>query len=326
MVKLVFCALAALAAIVPPVRLCAGTYPSAEISNGVVTARLHLPDPEKGSYRGTRFDWSGIITSLQYQGHNYFGQWYERHDPFINDAITGPVVEFRTDAPGVGYDARNPAGPFIRLGVGVVSRTAVPGAAGRRRIGIVNPGKWTVRRGDRWIEFTHELTDAGGYEYTYTKRVELARRAPEMTISYRFRNTGTKVIEAEPYNHNFLMIDGKPCGPGLVVRFPFAPRAVSPLKGLIEIRGNEIHYLRELQPKESVLTLLEGFGSGEKHDIVVENRNTGAGVRIAGDRPLVRMQFWSIRATVCPEPSIRLRVGPGKSEQWKERYRFFTAR
>jgi hypothetical protein len=324
---LVLRVLAAAAVMGPPPGGCADTYPSAEISNGLIRVRLHLPDPENGSYRGTRFDWSGIVSSLEYQGHNYFGQWYERHDPLINDAITGPVVEFRTDAPGVGCDPRNPAAPFVRLGVGVVSRAARAGAPGRRRIEILNPGKWTVRKGADWIEFTHELADAGGYEYSYTKRLALARRAPELTISYRFRNTGTQVIEAEPYNHNFLVIDGKPSGPGLVVRFPFTPRAVSDLKGLAEIRGNEIHYLRELRPRESVLTLLEGYGSGATdNEIVVENRNTGAGVRISGDRPLARMQFWSIRTTVCPEPSIKLRVEPGRSERWKERYRFFTVR
>lgn len=305
----------------------AGEFPSADLSNGLIKARLYLPDVEKGSYRGTRFDWSGIIGSLEYEGHTYFGQWYARHDPLVNDAITGPVQEFFTQTPGVGYDAANPGGPFVRLGAGVVMRPAERGAPGRRRVKIVNPGKWVIKRGPTWIEFTHRLDDAGGYEYVYTKRIALASRAPEMTISQEFRNTGTKVIEAEPYNHNFLVLDGQPSGPGLVVRFRFVPRAVAPLKGLVEIRGNEIHYLRELKAGESVLTLLEGFGQDAgDYDIVVENRNTGAGVRIVGDRPLSKVQFWSIRTTVCPEPFIKLRVEPGKTVQWSSRYRFFTTR
>ena len=35
----------------------AATFPEATITNGLVTARLYLPDPVNGYYRATRFDW-----------------------------------------------------------------------------------------------------------------------------------------------------------------------------------------------------------------------------------------------------------------------------
>jgi hypothetical protein len=44
--------------------LSAADYPEAGVSNGFIRARLSLPDTTKGYYRGTRFDWSGMITSL----------------------------------------------------------------------------------------------------------------------------------------------------------------------------------------------------------------------------------------------------------------------
>ena len=50
--------------------------PEAAISNGVIRARVYLPDAQNGYYRGTRFDWSGAISSLEYNGHTYFGQWF----------------------------------------------------------------------------------------------------------------------------------------------------------------------------------------------------------------------------------------------------------
>ncbi len=37
-----------------------------EISNGIIQATIHPPDPTNGFYRGTRFDWSGVIGSLKY--------------------------------------------------------------------------------------------------------------------------------------------------------------------------------------------------------------------------------------------------------------------
>lgn len=46
--------------------LVAAKVPQAKISNGLVRAKLYLPDSGNGFYRGTRFDWSGVIYSLEY--------------------------------------------------------------------------------------------------------------------------------------------------------------------------------------------------------------------------------------------------------------------
>src|SRR4051794_32206211 len=52
--------------------------PTAEISNGKVSATIYLPDPVNGFYRGTRFDWSGVVRSLEANGHRYYGPWFTR--------------------------------------------------------------------------------------------------------------------------------------------------------------------------------------------------------------------------------------------------------
>ena len=46
--------------------LLAEDYPQAEISNGLIRAEVMLPDPQNGSYRGTRFDWSGDADTIPY--------------------------------------------------------------------------------------------------------------------------------------------------------------------------------------------------------------------------------------------------------------------
>ncbi len=51
----------------------AQSFPETEISNGVIHAKVYLPDPEHGYYRGSRFDWAGVIASLICGGHEYFG-------------------------------------------------------------------------------------------------------------------------------------------------------------------------------------------------------------------------------------------------------------
>jgi len=66
-------------------------YPSLTISNEEVEMKLYLPDADNGMYRATRFDWSGVIGSVKYKGHEYFGYWKETHDPLFHEDLTGPV-------------------------------------------------------------------------------------------------------------------------------------------------------------------------------------------------------------------------------------------
>ena len=47
-------------------------YPHTVITNGIVEASVFLPDSEKGFYRSSRYDWSGIIGQLTFKGHTYF--------------------------------------------------------------------------------------------------------------------------------------------------------------------------------------------------------------------------------------------------------------
>ena len=56
----------------------AAEFPSAEISNNAIRAKLYLPDAKNGFYRSTRFDWSGVIASLEYNGHNFYGPWFKK--------------------------------------------------------------------------------------------------------------------------------------------------------------------------------------------------------------------------------------------------------
>ena len=128
-------------------QLASAQVPRAAIANARIRATLYVPDAQSGYYRGTRFDWSGVVASLEWKGHSYFGQWFERYDPKLHDAITGPVEEFLTNDAGLGYDEAKQGESFVRIGVGAVRK---PDEASYRRFGtydIVDPGTWTVNQG-----------------------------------------------------------------------------------------------------------------------------------------------------------------------------------
>src|SRR5512146_2079582 len=66
-------------------RLPAAGPPQATLTNGQIRVEVYLPDAGNGFYRGTRFDWSGVIASLEYQGHSYYGPWFDSVDPKVHD-------------------------------------------------------------------------------------------------------------------------------------------------------------------------------------------------------------------------------------------------
>src|SRR5262249_22628426 len=125
----------------------ASSAPQTELTNGVIKALFYLPDAQKGFYRGTRFDWSGVIGNLEYKVHRCYGPWSTKPEPAVVDfvyrdsdivagpcsAVTGPADEFSTDDKALGYDEAKPGGTFIKIGVGVLRKPKEGGAYNRFR-------------------------------------------------------------------------------------------------------------------------------------------------------------------------------------------------
>jgi hypothetical protein len=304
-------------------------FPKAVLSNGPVQAVIYLPDPEKGYYRSTRFDWSGVVACLTFKGHSYFGVWFNHYDPLINDSITGPVEEFRSSdgLSSINYDQAKPGGLFIKPGVGVLRKVDDSPYRFGFAYPIVDPGKWTVQVKKTEVIFTHRLQSSLGIAYVYEKRLKLDKERPILTLEHRLKNTGSQLIDSQVYDHDFFMLDGVPTGPDMVVHFQFKPVATTPLEPGAKVDGADLVYLKELQAgsHQSVASYLTGYsGAVADYDFTVENRNTGVGVEQTSDSPIARFNFWSIRTTVCPEAYIAVKVQPGQTQSWTIHYRFFA--
>ncbi|MDR3703843.1 MAG: hypothetical protein P4L56_29610 [Candidatus Sulfopaludibacter sp.] len=317
--------------------LLAADFPSAEIANGQIRAKIYLPDRQAGYYRGTRFDWSGVVYSLQYKGHNYYGPWVQRMDPKVRDFVyegpdivggpcsstAGPVDEFGQ----VGWEEAKPGGSFIKIGVGALRKGDEGSYDNYRLYEIADPGKWTIVRHRDSIFFTQELADSSsGYGYLYRKTLHLVKGKPEMVLEHSLKNTGTRPIRTTVYNHNFLVLDNQPPGAPLVITVPFQIRTERPPnKELAEIRGNQIVYLKTLEGRDVVTAPLQGFSdSPGDNQIRIESKKLGAGMKITSDRPLARENLWSIRSVIAMEPFVAIAIGPGTEFQWTSTYSYYT--
>ncbi|MFN8346729.1 MAG: hypothetical protein U0X91_17130 [Spirosomataceae bacterium] len=295
-------------------------FPSVTITNGLVEAEFYLPDAQKGYYRGARFDWSGVIPKLNYNGHSFSGIWNPApYDPYLHDAIAGPVEEFVA----VGYNEAEVGSEFLKIGVGTLTKLEAKPYSFSQPFVLKNPGKWTVKPAKQQVEFTHEITDAAGYGYVYRKTVKLTKGKPELVLEHRLKNTGQKTIETQTYNHNFFMIDHEATGPNIKTTFPFDVQAEGKGFGtVVQANNNTITYNQPVPAGEFVFSSgLKGFGStAADYDISIQNLKTGAGVRIIGDKPLEKIVYWACHTTSCPEPYIKLTVKPQEEIRWTIRY------
>ena len=212
--------------------LSAQSHPSHQITNGDITATVYLPDAKNGFYTTTRFDWSGAIGSLKYKGHEYYGIWWSKitdiydfgyegpnKDVISADftAMVGPAEEFGA----LGYDDVPAGGLFVKPGVGVVEarRDELQPFASlcdreRREVGRQD----LARRGG----IHHTLSEPSiNFGYVYTKVVRLTPGKPQMTISHVMKNTGSKPIVTNVYNHNFTTIDKQTTGPDVEITVPW---------------------------------------------------------------------------------------------------------
>lgn len=367
--------------------LSAQNHPSHRITNGDITATVYLPDAKNGFYTTTRFDWSGAIGSLKYKGHEYYGPWWSKitdvydfgyegpnKDVISADftAMVGPAEEFGA----LGYNDVPAGGLFVKPGVGVLKRD--DGNYNHSRpYAIANGGKWDVKTARDGVEFTHTLSEPSiGYGYVYTKAVRLTPGKPQMTISHVMKNTGTKPIVTNVYNHNFTTIDKQTTGPDIEVTVPWQmaraarrggppPQAAVPgappvaaapstparqgqppvdpyaplatgarmgsqcgqprMQSLASPQGDKLVYSKVLDGSECYQTSFTGFGADARdNDIRIENKKTGAGVRITSDRPMTRFGYWSIRTVVAPEPYIDLNIEPGQQFTWTYTFDYYT--
>lgn len=307
--------------------------PSVLLTNGLVTARVLKPDADHGFYRGTRFDWSGAVASLVYRDREFYGPWFHKTSDQVHDfayegddivagpntMMLGPADELDTSGP-LGWDAAPIGGVAVKIGVGAVRKTEAVYSK-FRKLEIVDPGVRVLTVGANTASFVHELT-AAGVGYRYEKILTLPDGAARMAIEHRLKNTGAQVFTTSVYNHNFLTFGGDGIGDGLSIEAPFAfASSQPPAADAAVIRGARLEYLKPLIDRDLVAAPLTGFGDqASDNHIRIADARRGMAVTFRGDRPLTRVELWSIRTVVSFEPFVTLTIQPGQEVRWSYVY------
>ena len=296
-------------------------FPRLQLDNGHLQVSIYLPDAEHGYYRGTRFDWSGIIERVDYQGHRFYAPLHADHDPLGHDSVGGPAEEFAMFQP-MGFAEAAAGESFVKIGVGLLARGDSDKYQFDGDYRLLRAGEWNIEHTTDRVEFSQELVGERGWAYRYRKTIRLLPGEAEFEIAHRLENSGEKTIDINHYNHNFTLIDDLPYGPDYQVEFPFSSAAPMPINEWARLRGNAIEVDRALGDASLWLPVFVGEDPGHYNAALVRNMKTGAAVEFSGDAAITRMVFWAVERAACPEPFIQLRLESGQQREWATRYRF----
>jgi hypothetical protein len=300
-------------------------YPSHILKNDNIYAEVALPQRDKAYYRGRRFEWSGNILNMTCRGKTIFSPWTAYLGPENHESIAGPMEEFSAGyndkIGGPGQEEAAPGDPWLKIGVGVLERTATEPFNFAETHPLIEGGEWSWETSDDSIIFTHQLDyPAKGWAYTYIKTITLTESG--FILDHRLTNRGNEPLDFMQYNHNFFTLGNCPAGPDWEITFPCELTGVTPFD-YYRIGENKIGYRKRLD-RGGIMTYVTGDFGSEGYQFSVRNNRDNIQVDVKADSPLEVLKFWSCPTTVCPEPYIHKICDPGAWVDWKIFYTIGT--
>lgn len=289
------------------------------ISKGELSATLDTPYRIDSFNQGTRFDRTGVFTSLNKGGRCWCGEWFEKKNPLGHDCVCGPSEEFIMP----GYEDIPLGGTFVKIGVGRLVKTLSEPYDRFKLFEMADPGVMDIDASADEARFRHTLDGA----YIYDKSIRLVSDS-ELVISHRLENTGSDPIKTHVYNHNFFTLGRMEIDEDRQLDLNFKPcghwRDVYDSVALTE---SGIRFSRRLEKAEGSVFMgdvqsssqngcpLEGFKA------TMRDLRTGMGVEIMPDSPVEFSVFWSNHRIACIEPYTPLDIKPGGVYSWSVSYK-----
>jgi hypothetical protein len=280
--------------------------------------RLEVEIADLGTaYQGARFDWTGFITQVTLdQTHTFCAPESLRAGEGTGGI--GLCNEFGIMKP-IGYDDARPGEQFPKLGVGLLTK---PDDAAHEFFRPYRIEPFAVRikpEADR-VVYDIEPLPCRGYEARLRKTVQLHDAA--FDVVYELENVGARAIRTHEYNHNFIAIDGRPPGPGDLLRLA-KDVALADVPPLLSIEGRDVRW----RDKTPVPFLCPAPGpypqiDGPFWELTYEPG--GVGMRETVNVPAEHFGLWCTPHLVGPEVFVTIDLQPGARMTWTRRYGFFT--
>jgi hypothetical protein len=287
------------------------------LTEGATT--ITVAEPDGGYYRSTRFVWGGMVTQFKVGEHTLYTELKRPHDPARHDGAAGGAEEFGIDG-GLGYDDAKIGEPFVKLGVGTLTRVSDKKYFFGEPYPVVAMAPWTVSEAPGALIYRQEFTSSPKWAWLYTVTVRV--QADGYTLERELTNRGSAQITTDHYNHHMIARNDQPIDGTWSLRFAWPAIANRPLPsyhmadGLLTLTGPLDRTLWtdfrwDTAPTTTAMTLTHG---GSK-----------TALTITTDAPPAKVALYGEKTAICPEPFTAIDVAPAATFRWNTTYQVRSA-
>ena len=272
------------------------------------------------NYKGSRFDWSGKISSIRFKDLP-LTTVEDTIPKDVNFLGKGLYNEFGITNP-VGYNETPKGGWFHKIGVGLLKKEHKQYLFHRKH--VIRPAHFDITYEDRKIIIICKSELLNGYSYILKKEISISENS--FTINYFLHNTGEKKIITDEYVHNFMAINNALIGKDYTLKFPFQidstlfDETVNS-ENKVEIGSDNITF-RETPKKQFFFSNLTG-GKELQAEWMLTNLKTEVGIKEIGNFKTNKINLWGWGHVISPELFFKISVDPKKTIEWSRKFDVF---
>lgn len=277
--------------------------------------RLNISVDNPGSsYRGPRFDWTGICLQVVLDDKHTFCAT-ESCDDYKGTKGIGLSGEFGIATP-VGYDDVPVNDTFPKIGVGLLKRRHT-GKYSHMEEYEFSPHSIEIEAAGSSMVFKMHNFSHAGFGWDYTKTLTVKDNA--LTIAYALVNKGSQPIRTEEYCHNFMCIDNRTMSPDYTFTSSF-PLNTTVKPEFMTIEGNRLTFPAVLAKTQYFR--VDDLPAQDEHQWELSHKTAGASVTVREIFPVNRFALWTMPHVISPECFIALNIAPGEAQEWQREYTF----
>lgn len=297
-------------------------FPTRTLAAGRLVLTVALPDAERGFYRGTRYDWSGMILQAELNGHGFLARYRTPQDPTDPSHGAGTAEEFGQESPP-GYEEAAVGGIFFKPGVGLLRRASAGPYRFGQRFEQVEGGSWQVEEIPGGLHFVHRLESATGWGYVYEKKLTLRADGTGFAIGRRLQNTGNRRIDTSHYSHHFLRFEKRRIDEHYELTLPAALTPSEPRP--VTIAGLALRPAGAAVEKPFLVRFTHPAVPADRA-VALRHRETEAELSFQVDVPLSDFRVYLAPELFCPEPFVPIVLAPGAACEWTTTYKLQAPR
>ena len=272
------------------------------------------------NYKGSRFDWSGKISSIRFKDLP-LTTIEDTGSKDVNFLGKGLYNEFGITNP-VGYNETPKGGWFHKIGVGLLKKEHKQYLFHRKH--VIRPAHFDITYEDRKIIIICKSELINGYSYMLKKEITVSENS--FTINYSLHNTGEKKIITDEYVHNFMAINNALIGEDYTLKFPFQINSslfdeTVNSENKVEIGLDNVTF-NKTPEKQFFFSNLTG-GKELQAEWILTNLKANVGIKEFGSFKTDKINLWGWKHVISPELFFKISVDPKETVEWSRKFDVF---